>query len=425
VRERTAAVPDGAAAALAAAVAEQQVLHPDKGEARPLRVDPLPRVVAGEEWDALAAGLAQRTRALEAFLRDPAVAVEAGVVPVDLVSSSIHAAPEQPPPLVPLGVHGPDLARDADGTWRVLEDNCRTPTLQGYATVLRELLAPLVDLPAGLRPFGEPLVPALLRVLHAATEVADPVVAVLVDDAGVTWEPREIARRAGLPVVTVGELRHRDSRVVLPDGRPVDVLWRRTSEERLQDDAGRDNALGLALREPLRRGTVRVVNPFGTGLADDKRVLRAVEDLVRLHLGEEPLLRTARSYDLGRPDDLAAVEHRLGELVLKPRAGSGGYGIVVGPEAGPAARDAAVAAALRDPAGWTAQEVVALSTCALADGTERHVDLRPCVLSDGATVTVLPGGLTRWAAEPHRLVVNCSQGGGGKDTWVVDGLGDP
>ena len=417
--------PERAARRLQAAAAAAGLLHVARGRTVPLDVDPLPRLLDGAEWDELATGLAQRVRALEAFLRDPQVAVGAGVVPAELVASSIHLAPEQPPTAVPLGVYGPDVVRDADGRFVVIEDNCRTPTLMGYAAGVRELSLEHLDPPAGLRPFADDLVPALAQVLRAAApDVADPVVAVLVDADVVRYEPLRLAGALGVPAVTVAELQGGGYRVRLPDGRPVDVLWRRTSEERLRDDRGEPNAYGRLLLRPLAAGTVRVVDPYGTGVADDKRTARCVEDLVRLHLGEEPLLRTARTYDLGRPGDLAEAADRLGGLVLKPRAGSGGRRVVVGPQASRAQLREVLAAVRADPAGWVAQEVVELSTCATWTGTglqPRHVDLRPCVLSDGATVTVLPGGLTRFARAPGDLVVNLSQGGAAKDTWVVDG----
>ena len=423
-REHVAAPDDPvrAAVALREAAERHGVLHVARGRTVPLDVDPLPRLIAGGEWDVVAAGLAQRARALEAFLADPQAAVEAGAVPADLVATSIHRPPHQPPPAVPLGVYGPDLARGDDGEFLVLEDNCRTPTLMGYAAAVRELTVAQVPPPAGLRPFGDGLAGALHAVLRAAApEVDDPVVAVLVDRDVAKYEPLRLAAEMGVPAVAVDELSVRGHRARLPDGRAVDVLWRRTSEERLTDDAGRPNAYGEALLQPLAAGTVRVVNPYGTGVVDDKRMSRCVPDLVRLHLGEEPLLRSPRTFDLGRADDLELARDRFAELVLKPRAGSGGRGVVVGPQAPRDVLAAAVRDVLADPAGWVAQEVVQLSTCELADRSSRHVDLRPCVLSDGRTATVLPGGLTRFAAAAGDLVVNLSRGGGAKDTWVVDG----
>lgn len=389
-----------------------------------LPLDPLPRVVDGAEWDRVAAGLVQRLRAIEAFLRDPSVAVEAGVLAEDVLRTCVYAEDGPAPPAVPVGLYGPDLVRTTDGELVVLEDNLRTPTLMAYAAAAREIVSALV--PGRPRPCYDRFPALLAGVLRAAApDVDEPVVAVLGDVAGsnVRWEPARIAADLGVPLVDLDDLRVRDDRLLLPDGRPVDVLWRRTSEERLRDDTGRLDRLGEALLPGLASGRLRVVNPFGTGRADDKRTYAAVEDLVRLHLGEEPLLRSVRTWDLGDPRQRAEALDRLDGLVLKPRSGSGGWGIAVLADVDAATRDRAVRTALEDPGGWLAQESVALSTCPVVVGdglASRPVDLRPCVVSDGTTATVLPGGLTRFAATP-RGVVNITQGGGAKDTWVLDG----
>ena len=389
-----------------------------------LRVDPVPRVLDGAEWDRLAAGLAQRVRALEAFLRDPSRAVAAGVVPADVVETCLYREDGPAPPVVPLGIAGPDVVRTPVGELVVLEDNLRTPTLMGYAETVRRVVAPL--LPGTPRPFAAALVPALRAVLRAAApDVDDPVVAVLGDLRGtnVRWEPARIAGLLGVPLVDLDELTPVGDRLRLPDGRLVDVLWRRTSEERLRGDDGRWNRLGEALWPGLSSGLLRVVNPFGTGLADDKRTYPYVEDLVRFQLGEEPAVRSVRCFDLGDPVDREQALERLDELVVKPRTGSGGRGVTVLPRATAQQRRDALAQVLRAPGEWVAQELVLLSTCPTVVGgrlEDRHVDLRPCVLSDGTSVTVLPGGLTRVAPRPGELVVNCSQGGAAKDTRVVD-----
>ena len=387
-----------------------------------LRVDPVPRVLDGAEWDRLAAGLAQRVRALEAFLRDPSRAVDAGVVPAEVVATCLWSEGAPPPPAV--GVAGPDVVRTPAGELVVLEDNLRTPTLMGYAETVRRVVGALV--PGEPRPFAADLVPALSAVLRAAApDVDEPVVAVLGDLRGtnVRWEPARVAHLLGVPLVDLDDLTPVGDRLRLPDGRLVDVLWRRTSEERLRGDDGRLNRLGEALWPGLRTGRLRVVNPFGTGLADDKRTYPYVEDLVRFELGEEPAVRSVRCYDLGDPAQREQAVERLDELVLKPRTGSGGRGVTVLPRVPADRRREARAEALRDPDGWVAQELVLLSTCpTVVDGRleDRHVDLRPCVLSDGTSVTVLPGGLTRVAPRAGDLVVNCSQGGAAKDTWVLD-----
>lgn len=182
--------------------------------------------------------------------------------------------------------------------------------------------------------------------------------------------------------------------------------------------------LGEALLRPLRAGTLRVVNAFGAGVADDKLTYAHVEDLVRLHLGEEPLLPSARTFDLTRESDRAEASNRLDELVLKPRTGSGGYGVLIGSRATRTQLEQARALLRAAPEGWVAQELLAISTHpTLVDGRlePRHLDLRPFVSWDGHETRVLPGGISRFARAAGDLVVNSSQGGGGKDTWVLDG----
>ena len=202
------------------------------------------------------------------------------------------------------------------------------------------------------------------------------------------------------------------------DRSPVDVVWRRTNEDRLRGDDGRPTALGAVLVEPLRRGAVRVVNAFGTGIADDKRTYVYVERLVRFFCGAEPLLRSVPTWDLAVDEQRADALARIDELVFKPRDGAGGAGIVLGAQASDDEladlRDAVAA----DPSAWIAQAPVALSTHpTVVDGRlePRHVDLRPFVVGG----RVWPGGLSRFAPGPGELVVNCAQGGGGKDVWVL------
>lgn len=413
------------------------LLHGLGGGEHVFHLDPVPRVLAAVEFERLAAGVAQRVRALEAFTADahgPREAVRAGVVPAAVVDTNRYLATEVPAPPFWVGMAGPDVVRGDDGQLVVLEDNVRTPTMLAYALAARDLVAGRL----GAVPAPAPaLVPAPLPVRDAAREAAlrmlraaaphlpDPVVAVLDDGpaSSVRWEIAALAELLEVPEVQPQQLRRRGERLVLPDGRAVDVLWRRTSEERLRDDAGRLNQLGELLLEPLRAGAVSVVNAFGTGVADDKRTYPYVEDLVRFFTGQEPLLRSVPAYDLGEPAQLAAVLPRLHELVVKPRSGSGGHGVLIGPRASreQLARSRAVVEA--DPGEWVAQEPVALSTHpTVVDGqlVPRHVDLRPFAFADGAGgFTVLPGGFTRVALAEGELVVNASQGGGGKDTWVV------
>ncbi len=413
---------------LAAAGARDGTLHGD----HVLHVDPVPRLLDPGEWARLAAGLEQRLRALEAFVADahgPRRTVAAGVVPADVLDSCIHLEPEVaelPPPARWIPVAGPDVIRHPDGELVVLEDNVRTPTLMAHAAWARRPVAgPLLG--SGVpepRPFGGPLVAALRAELAAAAPgVAEPHVVVLDDGPGdlLGWEAAWLARELGTVRVDLGGLRSRGDRLVLREGgRPVDVLYRRTSEERLRGEDGRPNELGAALLPALRAGTLAVVNPFGPGVADDKRTYPYVERLVRFLLGEEPRVRSLPTLDLGVAADRAQALERLDELVIKPRAGSGGHGLLLGPRASRSEREEIAAAIAADPGAWVAQELLTFSTHpTVVDGAlaPRHVDLRAFLVGGRA----LPGGLSRVALAAGDLVVNCSQGGGGKDTWVLGG----
>ncbi|MGY1695655.1 circularly permuted type 2 ATP-grasp protein [Geodermatophilus sp. SYSU D00814] len=419
--------PGALAADVARAAADLDLQHGPAAESHLFTVDPVPRVLARAEWEELAAGLDQRLRALEAFVADahgPREAVRAGVVPAEVLDTNRYLAPGLPAPRRWIGMAGPDVVRGADGRLVVLEDNVRTPTLLAYALAARDLVAPRLGVEPGPAPVREAAVAAVRRMLADATDRPDPVVAVLGDGprSAVAWEIDRLGEMVDAPVVLPGQLTLRGEELRLPDGRRVDLLWRRTSEERLTDDDGRPNELGELLTGPLRAGTVTVVNAFGSGVADDKRTFPYVEDLVRFFLGEQPRLRSQPAYDLDDPAQCRAALDRLPELVLKPRSGSGGHGVLIGPRASADELGRARAAVLADPGEWIAQEPVALSTHpTVVDGAlaPRHVDYRPYAFCTDEGTTVLPGGFTRVSLTEGELVVNASQGGGGKDTWVV------
>ncbi len=422
--------PAALAADVRDALERARVLHGVGEEGHVFHLDPVPRVLQAQEWERLAAGVAQRVRALEAFVADAhgaREAVRAGVVPAEVVETNHYVTPDVPAPRRWIGTAGPDVVRGADGELVVLEDNVRTPTMLAYALTARELVGERLGAPEGLAPLREAVRERLGRMLRdatGATRADEPVVVVLDDGtrSSVRWEIAQLAELVGAPAAAPHELRARAGRLELADGRGVDVVWRRTSEERLRDDAGRPNELGELLLAPLRAGTVAVVNAFGTGVADDKRTYPYVEDLVRFFCAEEPLVRSVPSYDLGDPGQLAAVLPRLHEVVLKPRSGSGGHGVLIGPRASAAQLQRAREQLAAQPGGWIAQELVALSTHpTVVDGAlvPRHVDLRPFAVQDGEGVHVLPVAFTRVALDEGNLVVNASQGGGGKDTWVV------
>jgi carboxylate-amine ligase len=419
--------PAALAADVARGAADLDLQHGPDGESHLFTVDPVPRVLERSEWQRLAEGLAQRLRALEAFVADahgPREAVRAGVVPAAVLDTNRYLAPGLAAPRRWIGMAGPDLVRGADGGLVVLEDNVRTPTLLAYALAARDLVAPRLGVQPGPAPVREAARTAVRRMLADATDLPDPVVAVLGDGprSSVAWEIDRLGEMAGAPVVLPAQLTARGDDVLLPDGRRVDLLWRRTSEERLTGDDGRPNELGELLLPALRAGTLTVVNAFGTGVADDKRTFPYVEDLVRFFLGEEPALRSQPAYDLGDPAQCRAALDRLPELVVKPRSGSGGHGVLIGPRADADALERVRAAVLADPGEWIAQEPVALSTHPTVVGGElvpRHVDYRPYAFCSDDGTTVLPGGFTRVSLAEGDLVVNASQGGGGKDTWVV------
>ena len=416
-----AAAPAAAAATIAAGVQRDGVVHGAGDGAHPLGLDVVPRVFAADEWARLAAGLEQRIGALEAFVADvfgDREAFRAGVVPEDLLErcpwfeEEIAALPQRGPRI---GVAGPDIVRDAQGELRVLEDNIRTPTLMAFALAARRLVAPTLPRAPRPRPVEDVLRSALLEIGGGDAAV------ILGREPGniVWWELEQLAHLTGWPLVGLDDLAQRGGRVVLrEDGSPVDLVWRRTNEDRLRGDDGNLTALGALLLEPLRRGAVRVVNAFGTGVADDKRTYVYVEQLVRFFCGAEPLLRSVPAWDLAVDEQRAEALARLDELVFKPRDGAGGEGIVLGANASDEELSKLRADIEADPSGWIAQEPVALSTHpTVVDGRlePRHVDLRPFVV-DGR---VLPGGLSRFAEAAGELVVNLAQGGGGKDVWVL------
>lgn len=412
------------------------------GVERPFPLDVAPRVLAGHEWDEVAPGVAQRVRALEAFLADvygPQKAVADGVVPRSLIVSSTHfhraARGVHPPNGVRVHVSGIDLIRDETGGWRVLEDNVRVPSGVSYVLSNRRAMAQTFpELFAALR--IRPVVDYPRRLLAALTAAAphgvdEPTVVVLTPGVfnSAYFEHSLLARTMGVELVEGRDLFCSGGRVWMrttQGRRRVDVIYRRVDDEFLDPVAFRsDSLLGSpGLMACARLGTVTIANAVGNGVADDKLVYTYVPDFIRYYLREEPLLKNVDTWRLEDPDALAEVLDRLPELVVKPVDASGGKGLVVGPVASPAELDTLRDRLREDPRGWIAQPVIQLSTMPtlVEDGLRpRHVDLRPFAVNDGDDVWVLPGGLTRVALPEGQLVVNSSQGGGSKDTWVLGG----
>jgi uncharacterized circularly permuted ATP-grasp superfamily protein len=405
-------------------------------EATTFPLDPIPRLIPEDEWSLLARGLAQRARALGAFIADAygdRAIVAAGVIPKRVIESADHFEPWMLGIAgVPAGyVLGVDVVRDEDGVLQVLEDNMRTPSGIGYMSAARAA----VDNHVPCDSFASRRDPVaafdmLGRALRAAAPdgAGDPSAALLSDGPGNSawWEHTEIASRLGIPIVSPSELFLKRGRLYarLENGasRELQVLYRRTDEDRLRDEHGHATWLAGALLGPCQRGNLSVVNPLGAGLADDKLVHAYVDEMARFYLDEDPLVPSVRTYDLGDPEVLDSTMPRIDELVVKPRSGHGGAGVVVGPHATSEDRRAVAERVAANPSAWIAQETVALSThpTVLEDAlVPRHVDMRPFVIGSGEEAEAVPGVLTRVAFERGALIVNSSQNGGGKDTWIV------
>jgi len=426
--------------ALAKSYLAQGVTFDFAGEERPFPIDAVPRVIAQAEWQHVSSGVAQRVRALEAFLADvygPQRAVRDGVIPASLITSSKHfhreAAGIVPANGVRIQVSGIDCIRDERGEWRVLEDNVRVPSGVSYVISNRRVMAqtlPELFVSMRVQPVGD--YPArLLHALQASapTGVEDPTVVVLTPGVfnSAYFEHTLLARLMGVELVEGRDLFCSGGRVWMrttAGPTRVDVIYRRVDDEFLDPLNFRaDSMLGSpGLMLAARLGNVTIANAVGNGVADDKLVYTYVPDLIRYYLAEDPILPNVQTWRLEDPGALDEVLDRLDELVVKPVDGSGGKGLVVGPDASRRELDELRAKLLEDPRGWIAQPVVQLSTIPtlVEDGMRpRHADLRPFAVNDGHDVWVLPGGLTRVALPEGRLVVNSSQGGGSKDTWVV------
>jgi uncharacterized circularly permuted ATP-grasp superfamily protein len=405
-----------------------------EGDAR-FVVDPVPRVLSADEWASLEVGLAQRVRALNAFVADvygERRVVSEGVVPERVIETASYFEPlmdgYRPANDMWIGVAGPDVVRGASGEFEVLEDNVRSPSGFVYALAIREALsARLGGAAAGVARALDDAPDWLAAAFAAAAPDAagDGPQAVVLSDgphSGAYWEHRWVATHLDAPLAGAHELEQDDRQLWLrPPGartrRRIDVVYNRTSSDRL------DSPLGQLLLEPLRAGTLGMVNVFGTGVADDKLTHAYVEDIVRFYLGEEPKIRSVPTLDLGRPEVLDEALDRFDELVIKPRRGYGGIGVVICRDADRGQLEAARRAVRAHPTGYIAQQLVCLSTHpTVVDGrlARRHVDLRPYVFlgADDAT-RVMPGGITRVALQEGELIVNASQNGGAKDTWVL------
>ena len=417
------------------------------GEERPFPLDPVPRLVPASDWELIESGVIQRVRALEMFLADAygrGDAFNDGIVPRRLLTTSRHfhraAIGIEPSNGVRVHVSGIDLVRDGEGRFCVLEDNLRTPSGVSYVVENRRAMArmfpelfathhirPVADYPARL-------LDALVRAAPARTRTR-PVVVVLTPGVANSayFEHSFLASQMGVELVEGRDLVCRDNVVYMrttAGERRVDVVYRRVDDDYLDPVQFRPGSvLGCpGLVNAARAGNLTVANAIGNGVADDKLVYTYVPDLIAYYLGERPILPNVTTYRLEDAEVQKTVLERLDELVLKPTDASGGYGLVMGPQASDEELAQVRVAIEANPRQWIAQEVVRLSTLPTRFGPvlePRHIDLRPFAINDGEHVWVLPGGLTRVALRHGSMVVNSSQGGGSKDTWVLADEGRP
>ena len=411
----------------------------EEGTERLIPFDIIPRIIPADEWALLERGLTQRVRALNAFLNDvyhDQAILKAGVVPAERILGNSQYRREMQGMDVPGGIYahiaGVDVVRAGEGEYYVLEDNLRVPSGVSYMLENRKMmmrLFPELFATRSIRPVQH-YPDVLLENLHTLAPAGEenPTVAVLTPGPynSAYYEHAFLAQQMGVQLVEGQDLFVQGDTVFMRTTRGpqrVHVIYRRVDDDFLDPRAFRsDSMLGVpGLFAAYRAGRVTLANAIGTGVADDKSVYPFVPDMIRFYLTEEPILNNVPTYILSRPADLSHVLAHLPELVVKEVHGAGGYGMLVGPASTAAECEAFRARILADPGNYIAQPTLALSTCptfAAAGIAPRHVDFRPYVLS-GHTVQLVPGGLTRVALREGSLVVNSSQGGGTKDTWVL------
>jgi uncharacterized circularly permuted ATP-grasp superfamily protein len=413
-----------------------------EAQERLIPFDVIPRILSAAEWDRLRQGLEQRVKAINLFIKDiysRREILRAGIVPEDMVFQNPVFRPEMNGLKVPhdlyVFVAGIDIVRVDAETFYVLEDNARTPSGVSYMLENREIMHRLFpDLfsrhrIAPVDHYPDELLATLKSVAPGST-VSDPTVVLLTPGVfnSAYYEHSFLADKLGIELVEGRDLVVKNEIVYMrtTEGlKRVDVIYRRVDDDFLDPLAFRpDSLLGVpGLMSAYFAGTVTLANAVGTGIADDKAMYSYMPEILKFYLGEEPILKNVPTWCCRRPADLAYVLDHLEELVVKEVHGSGGYGMLIGPKA-----DKMSLAAFRDklkcqPSAFIAQPTLSLSTCptCVEEGVApRHVDLRPFVLTGRDRIRIVPGGLTRVALKRGSLVVNSSQGGGTKDTWVLD-----
>ena len=411
-------------------------------EERLIPFDIIPRIVSGADWDRLTAGIDQRVRAINAFLHDIYHGQEilrAGIVPEHMISQNDAFLPQmlgvEPPGGVYTHIVGIDLVRTGDGEFYVLEDNARTPSGVSYMLENREtMLQMFPELFSRSRVQRVSDYPQRLRASLAACAPpaceGTPVVGVMTPGIynSAYYEHAFLADKMGVELVEGSDLRVMDGRVQMrtTEGyRPIDVLYRRVDDDFLDPLNFRpDSALGIAgIFDVYRAGGITIANAPGTGIADDKAIYSYMPEIVEFYTGEKPLLKNVETWRCSEPEALAYVLDNLPQMVVKEVHGSGGYGMLIGPTASKREIAEFRRKLADNPGNFIAQPTLDLSTVPILTRgglSPRHIDLRPFVLVSPDRVHVTPGGLTRVALRKGSLVVNSSQGGGTKDTWVLE-----
>lgn len=401
--------------------------------------DLVPRIISATEWSHLEAGLTQRMTALDHFLNDiysEQRIIKEGIIPRELVESCSHFRPELVGVKLPRNRHvhinGTDLIRDADGAYRVLEDNLRTPSGVSYVLENRQIMKRVF--PNLLRNYRVRPVSGytsdLLDLLNwlAPDDVPDPTVVLLTPGVynSAYYEHAFLARQMGIQIVEGNDLVIQDDKVYMKRTgglTQVHVIYRRLDDDFLDPTVFRkDSMLGVpGLFEAYRKGNVALTNPIGTGIADDKAVYYYVPQMIKFYLGEDSLLQNVETYLTSNAKEREFVLANLSKLVVKSVNEAGGYGMLIGPHSTAKQIEEFHDKIVANPRNFIAQPTLSFSRCPTICGNEmggRHIDLRPYILN-GESVKIMPGGLTRVALKKGSLVVNSSQGGGSKDTWVL------
>ena len=414
----------------------------EEASERLIPFDIIPRIISGREWRRLSRGIEQRVRAINAFLYDiyhRQEILRAGRIPVDMIANNDAFQPLMvgisPPGNIYTHIVGTDIVRTGEDEFFVLEDNVRTPSGVSYMLENREtMLHMFPELFSKVKVQSVSDYPRNLRRSLAACppEVCQdrPVVAVLTPGIhnSAYFEHSFLADQMGVELVEGGDLRVADGRVAMRTTQgytPIDVIYRRVDDEYLDPlNFHPDSLLGVpGIMDIYRAGGITIANAPGTGIADDKAIYSYIPEIIEFYTGEKAILQNVPTWRCAEPESLAYVLEHLSELVVKEVHGSGGYGMLVGPAASKKEM-AAFRSKLKDrPGNYIAQPTLSLSTVPILTKkglAPRHVDLRPFVLVSPGKIDITPGGLTRVALKEGSLVVNSSQGGGTKDTWILE-----